>query len=412
MMISKSQLQEHTIPQPPGSPSHMRLEEFVNSHMLAVLPSPEMIAYYHRLIASYVVGADPLMIVRHVRGTERGVDVSTNDGSRLRPSDNAPAWFFHALLFNGVRVEPSAFAELIGELPAHMFQMPSGFPNINRPDLRRPPGEQGWHVAHILDAKDGNVDWRNWTPQNCRQRFVRNIHPLNLFYVPKPGWRKNGGDPDVIAYAASIHAKRNPNEWEDFLELAGGQDLEANGRTGDKVLEFPDSKPANESARRKTKPANESAKQKTDPKKKRASRPDRGTWSYVMGAASPPPIGELLARCPRADARTTDLVRSLDLEGFLVLSDTLFNKCRISAIEKIAPGGEEQRGQVAWELLEAGMAKRHTRPSGWTGAARLLADGAEQALGVLKELEIEWLAAAALRVVTGPYEEANRLRIR
>ena len=58
------------------------------------------------------------------------------------------------------------------------------------------------------------------------------------------------------------------------------------------------------------------------------------------------------------------------------------------------------------------MAKTYSKPSGWTGAIKLLRDGAEGGLEQVNALDIHGLATAALRVFDGPYTEANRRGIR
>jgi len=138
---------------------------------------------------------------------------------------------------------------------------------------------------------------------------------------------------------------------------------------------------------------------------------DKATWEWVL-AASVPPVGRLLASHPQAESRTTRLVETLDLERLIVLGDVLFNKCRMAYLDGAASSSDYRKADVAWEWLEAGMAKRHTRPSGWTGAAKLLRDGAEEALAEVRALDIGRLAGVALRVVDGPYREANKRGIK
>jgi hypothetical protein len=79
----------------------------------------------------------------------------------------------------------------------------------------------GWHVAHILNAKDRNTDWQVWTRADVQRRFFRNIHPCNCFYVPKRGWHQYGGDPSVVGYLAERYAERYADVWPTFLKLAG-----------------------------------------------------------------------------------------------------------------------------------------------------------------------------------------------
>ena len=83
----------------------------------------------------------------------------------------------------------------------------------------------GWHVAHIYNAKDRNTDWRNWTRAELTRRLIRNVHPCNCFYIPKPEWQRYGGHPEVIAFFASEYSTRYGSVWEEFRQLAVGEPL-------------------------------------------------------------------------------------------------------------------------------------------------------------------------------------------
>ena len=146
-----------------------------------------------------------------VRDLERGQEYQTASGERLVPSDNAPAWWMHYVAFTCSR-PPDLTA-----MPTHMFEVAQRIPSH--------VSAAGWHVAHIYNAKDRNTDWQNWTRAELTRRFVRNVHPCNCFYIPKPEWQRYGADPQVIAFFATEYAKRYGRIWEEFRELAGGGPL-------------------------------------------------------------------------------------------------------------------------------------------------------------------------------------------
>ena len=54
-------------------------------------------------------------------------------------------------MFRGVAISSENFAEFVKTTPTHLFRV-SGYYTVNT---------AGWHAAHILDAKDGDVDWRS-----------------------------------------------------------------------------------------------------------------------------------------------------------------------------------------------------------------------------------------------------------
>jgi len=140
-----------------------------------VLLSPSVVEEFHRQFCTYLESADPLFLVRHVTGQRRGQTERTDYDLRLRPTDNSPAWWIHYQLFSDHFREYASFDSFIESVPCHMFQvrLPE---NINK---------AGWHVAHIFDVKDRDVQFRRWDRKELVRRFARNIHPCNYFYIPK-----------------------------------------------------------------------------------------------------------------------------------------------------------------------------------------------------------------------------------
>ena len=123
-------------------------EKFVEPN----LPPVDEVAYQHQALLDYCRQPKPLFIVRYVKGTERRVICTTSSGHTFKPSDNAPAWWMHFLAFNGIHDVD------LSQMPTHMF-------NVGRV-LPTHISAAGWHVAHILNAKDGNTDWTNWSARN------------------------------------------------------------------------------------------------------------------------------------------------------------------------------------------------------------------------------------------------------
>jgi hypothetical protein len=123
----------------------------------------------------------------------------------------------HRLLFDGwVADSDEGFRRTLEELIApHMFEL-AGIPTVN---------QSGWHVAHILPAKDGDTDWPRWSRAAVVARFVRNLHPCNCFYLPLTGWQAFGASPDLLAFAAQVHRERYGRTWSEFIALARGPDI-------------------------------------------------------------------------------------------------------------------------------------------------------------------------------------------
>ena len=170
------------------------------------LPAPKHVEKLHNKLVEYVAGPDPAFVVRYVKGLERGTVYRTSFGDRLIPSDNAPAWWMHFVTFN-------QFTEVdVAEMPTHMFDVRCT-PNIS---------QARWHVAHILNVKDGNTNWRNWSRQELLRRFIRNVHPCNCFYIPNIVRARYGGDAGVIGFFVARYSERYSSVWQAFLTIAEG----------------------------------------------------------------------------------------------------------------------------------------------------------------------------------------------
>jgi hypothetical protein len=188
------------------------LSEFYAKYGVATLPAVEAVVTFHHILSDYVTSVDPLFLVRAIGATERGETYTTADGSRLRATDNAPAWWTQAAMFRGARIERSHAAVVFSTLPTHLFHT-SG-------TIGQTCSDRGWHVAHIFDVKDGNTEWPRWKRRELVRRFVRAVHPCNYFLLPKTEWHHWGGDKRVIAFYAGMYAERYAAIWNSFLDLA------------------------------------------------------------------------------------------------------------------------------------------------------------------------------------------------
>jgi hypothetical protein len=202
----------HAIPHCPPSYDGT-LAEFYREYAAHVLPAVGDVEHLRRLIVDECSKTDSRFVVRKVRDLERGREYQTASGVRFVPSDNAPAWWMHYVAFT--RQRPTA----LDRMPTWMFEVARCIPtSVNT---------AGWHVAHIFNTNDRNTDWQNWSRAELTRRFIRNVHPCNCFYIPKPDWHRYGGDLQVIAFFATEYAKRYGAVWSEFLQLAGGVPLPA-----------------------------------------------------------------------------------------------------------------------------------------------------------------------------------------
>jgi hypothetical protein len=179
-----------------------------------VLPAPAIVDAFHDALSRYCELDNPLFVIRAPgwARAKRGSIVTTSDGCRVRFSDNAPAWQVHHSLFQGCLEDIAQFEQFIDNLPTHFFEVTKRVPkSVN---------SAGWYVAHVLPVQDRRP-FTEWRRKDVTRRFVRNIHPCNLFYVPKEhGWDL-GENPAVIGYFASRLRALYPSVWDGFLRLAG-----------------------------------------------------------------------------------------------------------------------------------------------------------------------------------------------
>jgi hypothetical protein len=188
------------------------LNEFYDDWAKYVLLSPSAVQEFHKRFCTYMETEDPLFLIRQVVGQERGQTLRTDKGARLRPTDNAPAWWIHYQIFSGQFQRYNSFAEFIESIPCHMFHV----------RLPESINSAGWHVAHIFDVKDRDVEFHQWRRDELIRRTARNIHPCNYFYIPKYEWQRYGGDPKVITFFYHKFRSIYRTIWEDFLRLVGG----------------------------------------------------------------------------------------------------------------------------------------------------------------------------------------------
>lgn len=199
-----------TIPKSPAA-FDGTLAELFDNWAKCVLISPSTVELFHNKFCEYVDSENPLFLVRKVKDVERGDNLITDGGLRVRPTDNSPAWWIHYQLFSGMFSRDTSFAEFIGSVPCHMFHIKG--PQINK---------AGWHAAHIFDVNSGDTNYRKWDRTELIWRFARNVHPCSCFYVPLQAWKQYGGHPMVIAFFYDRYKTLYKSVWEDYLRLVVG----------------------------------------------------------------------------------------------------------------------------------------------------------------------------------------------
>ena len=181
------------------------LDELYSGSIEPNLPDAATVEAFHSAFADYPATPDPLHLLRQSRGMERRETYRTADGTRLKATDNAPAWWTQYALLQGCRVAPDKFGRVVETMPAHMFDV--------RRTLPSSASGAGWHIAHLFNVKDRRTDYENWSRREVAARFVRNIHPCNHLLLPKTDWRRWGGDERVLAFFGDVYADRYATVW-------------------------------------------------------------------------------------------------------------------------------------------------------------------------------------------------------
>ncbi|WP_459080137.1 hypothetical protein [Mesorhizobium sp. A623] len=191
---------------PPPAEFDGKFSEFFALCVEPNLPSASRVQAFDQLLRRHLSDIDPIYVTRYVRGQERGTTCRTADGSRILPTDNAPVWWLHAFLLSEETLPVDA-ETLFSGLPCH-FHNVARFQTLN---------QAGFHAAHILTAKNRDIDWQSWSRDEVARRMMVNLHPCNVFLVAKQEWARNGGRQDIIEWVVDAYRSRYGETMARFL---------------------------------------------------------------------------------------------------------------------------------------------------------------------------------------------------
>jgi uracil-DNA glycosylase len=137
---------------------------------------------------------------------------------------------------------------------------------------------------------------------------------------------------------------------------------------------------------------------------------DRGAlterWRAILVPGPIPQTGRTLAQHPDAAALTQRLVANLTLKRLILLANVEQNKCRPSQLAERSPNDRSRDPQLAWELLDHGMANMQMRENtAWMRTIALLRLGADAGLAAARAMSIGPLIGLCERIIAGPYRE-------
>ena len=370
----------------PRTPSTFKgtLRRYVDEHLEPAMPPRDAVLTWHEAVVSHAASQTTTLLVRSTPGLKPGDELTTRKDRRLRMTDNAPAWWVHAVAFSG-RTPPSAGLEsILNDVWCRMFGA--------RPDHAN---AAGWYVAHILRAKpDGDGAPEFWSDEAAKKRFIRNISPLNHFLVPKGNGSDVGERSAVIATVADWARGRYGSVFDSFLRESGCGPSEVGRADWNLVVEMVGTHNT---------PAPSSA---TPPHQVGHTRPSPAPtswWNMVLNLGSAPNRrAGILAASADAQHRLDGLTADLTVEQFVGLANALYNRCDPPDLKTAEPTDTVRQAQLAWSFLED--AKANPRLGGkWGATVDALRPDAATGLATIASLDLDSFVSAALGVVSQVY---------
>ena len=130
-------------------------------------------------------------------------------------------------------------------------------------------------------------------------------------------------------------------------------------------------------------------------------------WRAILVPGPIPQTGRNLAAHPDAAALTQRLVANLTLKRLILLANVEHNKCRPSQLAELSPHDRSRDPELAWKLLDHGMANMQMRENtAWMRTIDLLRPGADAGLAAARAMPIGPLIGLCERIIAGPYREA------
>jgi len=81
----------------------------------------------------------------------------------------------------------------------------------------------GFHTAHMFDVGAHRSRGSLSSAGRMRDACLIELHPLNVFWIPKPRWHYWGAHATVKAYFAEFMKSYVPDAWQDFIDRIGAK---------------------------------------------------------------------------------------------------------------------------------------------------------------------------------------------
>jgi hypothetical protein len=188
------------------------LSEFIATFIKPNLPAPDRLTAWSEWIVEGV-RTSKVVVARHYGSLSRGVP-TVIAGLQVLPSDLSPVWAIQQAILHGDPPPTQSFDEWAASLPLEHNQARKR--HLDLVNLA------GFHTAHLVDVASyrTSITARD-DAQALRQTCLVEIHPMNVFWIPKPRWFFWGGSDTVKAHFACLFRNHTPTAWKAFVASVG-----------------------------------------------------------------------------------------------------------------------------------------------------------------------------------------------
>jgi hypothetical protein len=195
------------LPAVPGS-WHGPIESFLTQFIKPRLPAPERLESWCRWITAGIA-TSRVVVVRAHGPLKRGT-TTVIDGLKVRASDLSPVWAVQQQILHGDPPTEISFAEWALSLPLEHNTV-----RQRRLDLLN---HACFHMAHMFDVGANRLPSPN-SALGMREACLLELHPSNVFWLPKPQWQHWGASPQVKPHYAALMKHYVPGAWSTFVGM-------------------------------------------------------------------------------------------------------------------------------------------------------------------------------------------------
>ena len=137
------------------------------------------------------------------------------DGLEVRPCDLSPVWAVQQTILHSDPPTDISFTEWARSLPLEH--------NVVRQRRMDLLNRAGFHTAHMFDVAAHRTCGSRSSADRMRDACLIELHPLNVFWIPKPRWQHWGAHATVKAHFADLMKSYVPDAWQDFIDSIGAR---------------------------------------------------------------------------------------------------------------------------------------------------------------------------------------------